>query len=89
MKKGQGISINVVVIAAIALLVLVILATLVLTTGKKTTAGSSCEGTGGRCFSESFFAGGCPDDFPNKDLGSSCAKSAAGEAQVCCRNIVG
>ena len=49
-KKGQGISINVIIIAAIALLVLVILAVLVLRGGKdmqdKT---SSCLSQGGIC----------------------------------------
>ena len=49
-KKGQGISINVIVIAAIALLVLVILAILVLTAGKNVNEGKDkCIVLGGTC----------------------------------------
>lgn len=50
LKKGQGISINVIVIAAIALLVLVILAILVLTAGKNVNEGKDkCIVLGGTC----------------------------------------
>ncbi|MFH1916744.1 MAG: hypothetical protein ABIJ21_05750 [Nanoarchaeota archaeon] len=49
-KKAQGISINVIIIAAIALLVLVILAILVLNAGKKTDEGTKkCFTLGGKC----------------------------------------
>ena len=46
-KKGQGISMNVIIIAAIALLVLVILSVLVLNTGGKIGLGTSCDGIQG------------------------------------------
>jgi hypothetical protein len=52
MAKGQGISINVIVIAAIALLVLVILSTLVIRYGSTVNQGAnSCSKapTGGNC----------------------------------------
>ncbi|MFC2135441.1 hypothetical protein ACFLTH_12580 [Bacteroidota bacterium] len=48
-KKGQGISINVIIIAAIALLVLVILAVLLLRGGSNLAEGTSCSGVGGQC----------------------------------------
>ncbi len=48
-KKGQGISINVIIIAAIALLVLVILAVLLLRSGSSVADGTSCTGIGGQC----------------------------------------
>lgn len=50
MKKAQGISINVIIIAAIALLVLVILAILVLRGGSNVKEGTeSCMVKGGIC----------------------------------------
>jgi len=58
MKKAQGISINVIIIAAIALLILVILSVLVLRSGGKLTAGTGCQAVDGICVS-SFDT--CPD----------------------------
>jgi len=49
MSKGQGISINVIIIAAIALLVLVILAVLLLRSGSNVASGTACSGVGGQC----------------------------------------
>jgi hypothetical protein len=50
MKKGQGISINVIIIAAIALLVLVILAVLVIRAGTQTgDKTQGCAVQGGKC----------------------------------------
>lgn len=49
-KKAQGISINVVIIAAIALLVLVILAVLVINAGENTDQKiKACSLQGGKC----------------------------------------
>lgn len=48
-KKGQGLSINVIILAAIALLVLVILSVLLLRGGGTIVEGTSCIGVGGRC----------------------------------------
>ncbi|MBU1604172.1 MAG: hypothetical protein KJ583_02540 [Nanoarchaeota archaeon] len=50
-KKGQGISINVIIIAAIALLVLVILSVLLIRSGGNVVTGTSCAGVGGTCSS--------------------------------------
>jgi|FLOH01.1.fsa_nt_gi hypothetical protein len=50
-KKAQGISINTIIIAAIALLVLVILSVLLLRGGGNIVDGTACEGVGGTCAS--------------------------------------
>jgi hypothetical protein len=60
MRKGQGISINVIVIAAIALLVLVILSTLVIRSGGSVNRANTCEGSGtGVCVSQEQYDGAC------------------------------
>ncbi|MBC8494988.1 hypothetical protein H8D36_02440 [archaeon] len=48
-KKGQGLSINVIIIAAIALLVLIILAILVARSGTHVSDGTKCFTEGGVC----------------------------------------
>ncbi|MBU1199459.1 MAG: hypothetical protein KKF46_06495 [Nanoarchaeota archaeon] len=48
-KKAQGLSMNVIIIAAIALLVLVILAVLILRAGSGVAQGTDCTGIGGIC----------------------------------------
>ncbi|MCA9477610.1 MAG: hypothetical protein KC535_00500 [Nanoarchaeota archaeon] len=51
-KKGADLSMNVIIIAAIALLVLVILAVLLFQSGGRVTEGTSCTGYGGTCSPE-------------------------------------
>ena len=67
-KRAQGISINVIIIAAIALLVLVVLSVIFLgRIGVFTKATASCEGQGGQCLSvcspplTEFRAWTCPE----------------------------
>ena len=48
-KKGADLSMNVIIIAAIALLVLVILAVLLFRSGGQVSEGTSCTGYGGQC----------------------------------------
>ena len=48
-KKGADLSMNVIIIAAIALLVLVILAVLLFRSGGQVSEGTSCTGYGGEC----------------------------------------
>jgi hypothetical protein len=48
-KHGAELSMNVIIIAAIALLVLVILAVLLFQSGGKVQSGTACDGYGGRC----------------------------------------
>lgn len=77
MRKGQGLSMNVIIIAAIALLVLVILSVLVLRSGREVTEAKQCSAIeGAECTYESdpcpsgYFrhspmdgqAGGCAED---------------------------
>lgn len=48
MKKGD-LSINIIIVAAIALIILVIISVLVFGTGRRINIGTSCEGIGGQC----------------------------------------
>ena len=84
-KKAQGLSMNVIIIAAIALLVLVILAVLILRAGRGVTEGTGCEGVGGTC------ADACSDldgvyvkNLPNSGRTGGCA-----EDEVCCVPLTG
>ena len=52
MNKKGDLSINIIVIAAIALLVLIVLAVLILRTGSGIDRGVSCENLGGNCKSD-------------------------------------
>ena len=80
-KKAQGMSINVIIVAAIALLVLVILSVIFI--GKigifSETVGD-CESKGGSCVlaSES-----CPSEFPQKYSPWSCPQSGEDDQQCC------
>ena len=78
MKKAQGISLNVIVIAAIALIVLVILSVIFIgrlgTFGKETAA---CENKGGTCV-----AGTACGTGQTKLPGSKCETG-----QVCCVSL--
>ena len=76
MKKGQGISMNVIIVAAIALVVLVILVFLLLDSGEKTSKATGCEGTGGICDS-----GECPEGYGHN---SALDKDCEGSGSWCC-----
>ncbi len=60
MKKAQGLSMNVIIIAAISLLVLVILATFLLRSAGEVNEGTACEGIGGSC---TYAEDGCEQGF--------------------------
>ncbi len=79
-SKGQGLSMNVIIIAALALLVLIILA--VVLTGKFrifTTATSSCESFGGTCLRD--------DDGVDKRVGILfCPKDYVTKRNTDCEN---
>ena len=76
-KKGD-LSINIIIIAAIALLVLIILAVLILRTGNQVSTGTSCESLGGTCLEECDLIGG---EFVDR------AGSCPNPDEVCCRRI--
>lgn len=75
MARGEGISMGVIVIAAIALLVLVILSVLVLRAGGLIGRGTSCYGIdGAQCMIES-----CDEGFIREPT-----KDCDGADEVCC-----
>ena len=86
MKKAQGISMNVIVIAAIALLVLVILA--LITTGRLglfSKGVTECRNQGGVCADEGANCGDVDtnaENYPTEYSGASC-----GENSKCCLPI--
>ncbi len=84
-KKAQGLSMNVIIIAAIALLVLVILAVLILRAGRGVVEGTECEGVGGTC------ADACSDldGIYVKNLANSGEAGGCDEDEVCCVPLAG
>lgn len=92
-RRGQGISLNVIVIAAIALLILVILSVLVLRAGGSVTEGTSCQQLGGSCYYVGDIDGssrtqpcGPSDGSYTYNRAGRCA-DVQGEAQYCCLQI--
>lgn len=89
MRKGQGISLNVIIIAAIALIVMVVLIALVLRSGGdvNVTVGS-CEGLGEnnvayQCIPENPSGPTCPNDWTSHPT-RGCSGSEPGNLIVCC-----
>ena len=79
-KKAQGLSMNVIIIAAIALLVLIILAVLILRAGRGVTEGTGCEGVGGRCEDDCADLDGLyVKNIPNSGRAGGCQ-----EDEMCC-----
>jgi hypothetical protein len=87
-KKGQGLSMNVIIITALALLVLVILMTIFM---GRMNSGSrdikTCESNGGRCFTDD-----CPKDegwSRNPLSGVKCLNTdgTEREGEVCCIHV--
>jgi hypothetical protein len=83
MKKGESISMTVIIIAAIALLVLVILAVLVLRAGTGIGKGTSCEGIGGVC-SEAYSDQEKCDSGYIYDISKSGKLGGCRTEEVCC-----
>lgn len=84
MKKAQGISINVIIVAAIALLVLVILSVIFI--GRLGTFSSSvgeCENKGGSCV---LSTDDCPEDKPTPFSEWQCP-DVDEESQKCCISV--
>ncbi len=73
-KKAQGLSMNVIIIAALALLVLVILSVIFMSrTGMFISDSKNCEQLGGRCVA---LTDECPAGYVAKSMGSmKCLKS--------------
>lgn len=82
MERGQGISINVIVVAAIALLVLVVLAIVFLGRfGVFTAQTADCENKGGACV-----VGSCPTG-TQPFVAWNCPDTTGGASQSCCLAI--
>ncbi|MBN1792553.1 hypothetical protein JW826_02620 [Candidatus Woesearchaeota archaeon] len=86
-KKGESISMSVIIIAAIALLVLVVLAVLVLRSGTSVGQGTGCAGVGGRCADSSE---DCQENEKMDVTKSGPLAKSAGcrEGQVCCVQVM-
>ena len=83
-KKGQGLSMNVIIIAAIALLVLIILAVLVLRAGNSVTIGTGCRGVGGACTDSDPGCSGIEGGIYTQNFANSGKTGGCAEQQVCC-----
>ncbi|RJQ17586.1 hypothetical protein C4573_01250 [Candidatus Woesearchaeota archaeon] len=78
-KKGVELSVNVIIIAAIALIVLVLLAFLVLRSGGGISKGTSCESIGGSCKDS------CDNTYERQDISKVCSKELADQGlNKCC-----
>ena len=84
-KKAVELSMNVIIIAAIALLVLVVLSVIFLgrigAFGEKV---ASCEAQGGRCAVECGSEDYRTENFPTQNPTIDCPDTLADEPQVCC-----
>ncbi|MDD9953867.1 MAG: hypothetical protein OXR66_06040 [Candidatus Woesearchaeota archaeon] len=78
MRRRGEISMEVIIIAAIALLVLVILSVLVLRSGNLFASGTSCEGVGGQCEYDCDEQGG---EVPSRN-------SCSDPEQKCCVKVL-
>jgi len=89
MKKAQGMSINTIIIAAIALIVMTLIVMIV--TGGLGDLGkrsNSCRGNGGVCYDIREFEAECGDDEfeqPRYDL--KCYEPEGEEEKYCCMKI--
>nr|MCK4929959.1 hypothetical protein [Nanoarchaeota archaeon] len=83
-KKAQGLSMNVIIIAAIALLVLIILAVLILRAGSGVAKGTGCEGGGGTCYSSCIDIMEDKGGIWTKNIASSGTAGGCPEDYSCC-----
>jgi hypothetical protein len=86
-KKAQGMSINVIIIAAIALLILIILAVLVLRTGNRVRQGTGCTGGGGECWSSCDDATAQMGGLWSRDPTNDGTSGNCQEGEQCCVQI--
>lgn len=85
-KKAQGLSMNVIIIAAIALLILIILAVLILRAGRGVSDQTGCVGVGGFCSDDpcgDIEEGVYVTNMPNSGRAGGCA-----EEQKCCVKLI-
>ena len=88
MTNGQGLSMTVIILAAIALLVLVIISVLVLRAGGNVNDNTGCTGVGGQCVEGNpLLDNPCGDLTPQGDWQYSAAHNCNTEGQICCIRI--
>ena len=78
MKKGESISMSVIIIAAIALLVLVVLAVLILRAGGSVGDGTACRGVGGSCKAD------CDPNYESLDITKEGRLGNCYDGEHCC-----
>ncbi len=79
--RAQGMSVNIIIIAAIALIILVILVVLVIQSGGDLRTGATdCTVGGGQCYPSWE---GCPSGSSPNSL-RSCPTDSFNDAQICC-----
>ncbi len=88
-KKGQGLSMNVIIIAAISLLVLIILIVLVLRASGGVKSQTGCLGVGGKCTGdvdctgmETQYGGNWGHSYANDGKSGGCA-----DGEICCQPL--
>lgn len=93
-RRAQGISVNVIIIAAVALVVMVILIALVLNTGSDINAANSCsswgDGVEGPQNDYMCVPAGdtCPGDLSQAPPGRTCAGSTEQAPLKCCVDLI-
>ena len=92
-RRAQGISVNVIIIAAIALVVMVILIALIINTGGDINRSTHCENWGGgqpgidyQCVSQGQ---ACPEGMNPAPPGRVCSQSTQANPQDCCVSLFG
>ena len=84
MKKGQGISINTIVIAAVAVLVLIVLAAILISqSGAFSRTLQRCDEIGGRCADEGL-CGERADGYNRVHPTAACFQDGTKTEQDCC-----
>jgi len=71
-KKSQGLSLNIIIIAAIGLIVLIILAFIFRGESGKFVKSTSCSARNGKCLTELTNKEKCPEDKPIKIYTNDC-----------------
>jgi hypothetical protein len=87
-KKAQGLSMNVIIIAAISLLVLIVLIVLVIRASNNMGSGTSCRGAGGSCTPGAQDCSDWENQYPGETWTHNVAKDGkiggCLEGEICC-----
>jgi len=87
-KKAQGLSMNVIIIAAISLLVLIVLIVLVVRASNNMGTGTSCRGAGGTCTPGgtdcSYYEDLNPGETWTRNIAKDGKAGGCVEGEICC-----